>query len=130
MARYEDTFKCLLCCLFQLFEITWITFIILFYMVRDYSTIHKKKQPYNLFYCVADHISTTNIVLLFPFSLQGVGLLLHYIENGNSANEIIRASSKICANFRIETPRVCSGIIEIMAVRFLQKSFFLDLTII
>ena len=46
----------------------------------------------------------------------GVGLLQHYIEQGNTEEDIIKAASKLCSDFRVETPRVCYGIIQLMVV--------------
>ncbi|XP_050717172.1 sphingomyelin phosphodiesterase-like isoform X1 [Eriocheir sinensis] len=45
----------------------------------------------------------------------GVGLLQHYVENGKTKEEIIKAASGFCISFQIETPRVCLGIINLMA---------------
>ncbi|XP_076061027.1 sphingomyelin phosphodiesterase-like isoform X3 [Oratosquilla oratoria] len=45
----------------------------------------------------------------------GVGLLQHYVETGKTRDDIIRAASKLCTSLKIETPRVCFGIIHLMA---------------
>lgn len=45
----------------------------------------------------------------------GVGLLQHYVQNGKTKEDIIKAASKFCISFKIETPRVCLGIINLMA---------------
>ncbi|KAG7154577.1 Sphingomyelin phosphodiesterase-like 2 [Homarus americanus] len=45
----------------------------------------------------------------------GVGLLQHYVQNGKTREDIIKAASKLCMSFKIETPRVCMGIIYLMA---------------
>ncbi|XP_071516089.1 sphingomyelin phosphodiesterase-like isoform X6 [Panulirus ornatus] len=45
----------------------------------------------------------------------GVGLLQHYVQNGKTKDDIVRAASKLCMSFKIETPRVCFGIIRLMA---------------
>ncbi|KAB7497963.1 Sphingomyelin phosphodiesterase [Armadillidium nasatum] len=45
----------------------------------------------------------------------GMGLLQHYIKTGKTRDEIIYAVSKLCSSFKIETPRVCYGIINLMA---------------
>lgn len=46
----------------------------------------------------------------------GVGLLQHYVQNGKTKEDIIKAASGFCISFQIETPRVCLGIINLMAV--------------
>ncbi|CAL4067323.1 unnamed protein product, partial [Meganyctiphanes norvegica] len=45
----------------------------------------------------------------------GVGLLQHYVETGKNKEEMLRAASKLCTSFKVETPRVCMGIINLMA---------------
>lgn len=45
----------------------------------------------------------------------GVGLLQHYVQNGKTRDDIIKAASRLCMSFKIETPRVCMGIIYLMA---------------
>ena len=45
----------------------------------------------------------------------GVGLLQHYVQTGKTRDDIIRAASKLCTSFKIETPRVCFGIVHLMA---------------
>ncbi|RXG73749.1 Sphingomyelin phosphodiesterase, partial [Armadillidium vulgare] len=45
----------------------------------------------------------------------GMGLLQHYIKTGKTRDEIVYAVSKLCSSFKIETPRVCYGIINLMA---------------
>lgn len=53
---------------------------------------------------------------MFHMKSTGVGLLQHYVENGNTKEEIIKAASGFCLTFRIETPRVCLGVVNLMAV--------------
>jgi len=45
----------------------------------------------------------------------GVGLLQHYVDSGKSTDDIIHAATKLCISMKIESRRVCEGIIDIMA---------------
>lgn len=45
----------------------------------------------------------------------GVGLLQHYVQNGNTKDDIVASASRFCISLKIETPRVCYGIIHLMA---------------
>lgn len=45
----------------------------------------------------------------------GVGLLQHYVDSGKSTDEIVHASTKLCMSLKIESRRVCEGIILAMA---------------
>jgi len=45
----------------------------------------------------------------------GVGLLQHYVDSGKSTDDIIHAATKLCVSMKIESRRVCEGIIDIMA---------------
>lgn len=63
------------------------------------------------------------IFFLFVSCLTGVGLLQHYVQNGKTRDDIIQAASKLCLSFKIETPRVCFGIIHLMAVSYFITTF-------
>lgn len=54
---------------------------------------------------------------MFYFSSPslGVGLLQHYVDSGKSTEEIVHAATKLCMNLKIESSRVCEGIISVMA---------------
>ncbi|CAG7786610.1 unnamed protein product [Allacma fusca] len=43
----------------------------------------------------------------------GVGLLFHYVHSGRTNEEISLAATKLCINLKMQTPRVCSGIINL-----------------
>jgi len=43
----------------------------------------------------------------------GVGLLLHYVHSGRTNQEIAHAATKLCINLKMQSPRVCTGIINI-----------------
>ena len=44
-----------------------------------------------------------------------MGLLQHYVDSGKSTDEIIHAATKLCMSLKIESRRVCEGIIQVMA---------------
>ena len=56
---------------------------------------------------------TTDKSLHLP---TGVGIMQHYVETGKTREEIIKAATKMCMSFKIETPRVCMGVIHLMMV--------------
>jgi len=45
----------------------------------------------------------------------GVGLLQHYVDSGKSTDDIVHAATKLCISMKIESRRVCEGIIDLMA---------------
>lgn len=45
----------------------------------------------------------------------GVGLLQHYVDSGKSSDEIINAATKLCMSLKLDSRRVCEGIIDSMA---------------
>ena len=47
--------------------------------------------------------------------VEGVGLLQHYVDSGKSTDEIVHAAIKLCMSLKIESRRVCEGIIHAMA---------------
>ena len=46
----------------------------------------------------------------------GVGMLQKFIQNGMLKEDIIKAASGFCISLQIETPRVCLGVVNLMAV--------------
>lgn len=48
--------------------------------------------------------------------ILGVGFLKHYLNTDKAKHEIIEAASKVCTSLKVETPRVCYGIINLMIV--------------
>ncbi|XP_043467643.1 sphingomyelin phosphodiesterase isoform X2 [Leptopilina heterotoma] len=43
----------------------------------------------------------------------GAGLLQHYIKSGKSDNEILQHIYQFCTYFKIQSPRVCSGVTDL-----------------
>ncbi|XP_035706324.1 sphingomyelin phosphodiesterase isoform X3 [Folsomia candida] len=43
----------------------------------------------------------------------GVSLLNHYVQSGRRNSEIAAAAIKLCINLKMQTPRVCTGIVDI-----------------
>ncbi len=52
--------------------------------------------------------------------LLGVGLLNHYIQSGRRNSDIASAAIKLCINLKMQTPRVCSGIVGSYVVSKIQ----------
>ena len=45
-----------------------------------------------------------------------MGLLFHYVKSGRTDDEIANAAIKLCINLKMQTPRVCAGIIKVYTV--------------
>ncbi|KAK2727956.1 sphingomyelin phosphodiesterase-like [Artemia franciscana] len=58
----------------------------------------------------------------------GVGLLQHYVDAGKNHAEIISAAVKVCITMKIESKRVCEGIIHLMGDEVLYVMSRLVLT--
>jgi len=58
----------------------------------------------------------------------GVGLLQHYVDSGKSTDDIIHAATKLCMSLKIESRRVCEGLINSMAEEIIYVMARLILT--
>jgi len=61
-------------------------------------------------------MSASEFVYLMQLFYSGVGLLSHYVNSGRTNRDIAKAATKLCINLRMQTPRVCIGIINIYVV--------------
>lgn len=52
----------------------------------------------------------------------GAGLLQHYIKSGKSDNEILQNIYQFCTYFKIQSPRVCSGVTDLFGVRLILNN--------
>jgi sphingomyelin phosphodiesterase len=53
----------------------------------------------------------------------GVGLLQHYAKTGKTRQEIAHAAVKLCINLKLDSKRVCVGIIHLFVVRLFLHNF-------